>query len=182
MPSIAKVAGERSSSVSRLGRLAWGGTAFSAGFVLCLFLSTSSWIPARLLSKGSNRTEEIRVTSPDGRLDAVMVREMYGGATGGIQWDVFIVPKGVPAPSDGQRSLFSASDLTAEKLVWRQPHVLEIGFDEAAIEEFRNLWALDEIDRVGSSGEGDHFVEIRLAPSSEYSRLTPSGGFRYAEH
>ncbi len=130
----------------------------------------------------SDRAQVIRVTSPDGKLDAVMVREMYGGAVGGTEWYVYIVPKSVSGPSDRQDPVFDASDLTAERLVWQQPHLLEIGYDRAAIEKFRNLWALDEVESVGSSGEGDYFVEIRLAPSSaDYSLLTPAGRFRYGQ-
>ena len=182
MPSVGAVAGEHPWRQPSFGQLALSGAAFLAGFTFCLLLCGSNSVFSRFLSKGSYRAEEIRVASPDGRLDAVMIREMYGGAVGGIEWRVYIVPRGLAVPSKYQNPVFGASDLTAEKLVWLQPHLLEIGYDRAAIEGFRNLWALDEVDNVGSSGEGDYFVEIRLAPSSEYSRLTPSGGFRYAEH
>jgi len=66
-----------------------------------------------------------------------------------------------------------------EKLVWKQEHSLEIQYDVAHIDNFRNLWCIDELEDVGSAGERDYCVEIRLAPSAEFSILTPEGGFRH---
>ena len=125
------------------------------------------------------RVEEARVTSPDSQLDAVVIRESYGGALGGFEWNVFIVPKGNETPTDNRRAVFQAPTLTAEKLVWNQAHLLEIHYDVAHIERFRNLWGLWEVRDVGSRGERDYEVEIRLVPSSpDFSILTPNGSFR----
>ena len=108
-----------------------------------------------------------------------MIRESYGGALGGFEWNVFIVPKGKKAPTDKRRAVFQAPILTAEKLVWNQAHLLEIHYDIAHIERFRNLWGLWEVRDVGSRGEHDYEVEIRLVPSSpDFSMLTPDGRFR----
>jgi hypothetical protein len=42
-------------------------------------------------------TELARVTSPNGQLDAVLMRYMYGGAVGGgVDSNVYIVRKGAP--------------------------------------------------------------------------------------
>ena len=127
----------------------------------------------------SDRSEEMRVTSPNGKLDAVMIRESYGGAAGGFEWYVFIVPKGESAPGDDSHALFQAGELSGERLVWSQPHLLEIHYDLAEIEQFRNLWGLYEVQDVGRTGARDYDVEIRLAPSSpDFSLLTASGSFR----
>lgn len=134
---------------------------------------------SKLLGAGSSdRSEEMRVTSPNGKFDAVMIREGYGGGAGGFDWCVFIVPTGKSAPDDSH-AVFRAGELRGEKLVWNQPHLLEIHYDLAEIEEFRNLWGLYEVQNVGSTGARDYDVEMRLVPAfPDYSLLTPSGAFR----
>ncbi len=73
---------------------------------------------------------------------------------------------------------FRADPMTSGDLVWKGEHLLEIHYDQAQILEFRNLWGLHEIEDVGSKGERDFDVEIRLVPSSNFSVLTPNGKFR----
>ena len=122
--------------------------------------------------------EQVRVTSPNGQLDAVLVREDAGGAAGGWEWNAYIVPKGNSVLASYHRVLY-AGTLTNPKLIWSQEHLLQIHYDVADIHEFRNLWALDEVRKVGPTGEGDYLVEIRLAPSSpDFSLLTPTGSFK----
>ena len=124
----------------------------------------------------SQDSEITRVTSPDGELDAVVVREDGGGAPGGWEWYVFIVSKGSEVlPSS--REVFQAGTLVGQKLVWTHENLLEIHYDIAYINHFRNVWALDEVEKAGSRGE-HHYVEVKLAPASEFSILTPDGDFR----
>ncbi|MGA2509545.1 MAG: hypothetical protein ABSG27_04895 [Candidatus Acidiferrales bacterium] len=152
---------------------------FVAGAVFCFFALGLYHFAMEITGQESERTEEMRTTSPDGRFDAVMICEMYRGAVGGINWYVYIVPKGEAAPSDARRAVLAASDMTREKLLWTKPHLLQVQYDRAEIENFRNLWALDQVEDVGPSGDRDYFVEIRLAPSSpDFSLLTPEGNFR----
>ena len=132
--------------------------------------------------KGSEGyTERMRVTSPDGQFDAVLALETYGGSVGGVVWYVSIVRKGKPAALHTPHTIFSAGKLDHEKLFWRQPHLLEIQYDVGDIDQFRNLWCSNEVENVGSYGERDFCVEIRLAPSSDSSVLTPAGEFRPAQ-
>ena len=123
--------------------------------------------------------EKSRVTSPDGRLDAVLVEDLYGGALGGgVDSVVYITTKGSALPKTAYKVL-RADPLRGCSLVWRSNHLLEIHYDLADIHEFRNLWGLHEVQDVGSYGESDFDVEIRLAPlSPDYSLLTPDGHFR----
>lgn len=122
----------------------------------------------------------MRVTSPDGQFDAVMILESYGGALGGLDSYAYIVRKGKTALSSGLNPIFSAGTLDRENLVWKQPHLLEIQYDIGNIESFRNLWCSDEVENVGPSGEHNYCVEIRLAPSSpDFSIVNPAGGFRH---
>lgn len=128
----------------------------------------------------STSAEQIRVTSPNGQLDAVLVRDPYGGAVGGgVNWNVYIVAKGVAVVITDAREVFQADPFTGGNLVWKRDHLLEIHYDIAQIEKFRNLWGLHEVEDVGPSGERDYKVEIRLVPTSEdFSILTPNGAFR----
>jgi hypothetical protein len=137
-----------------------------AGFVTaCREKTPNAWV------------EEDRVTSPDGQFDAVMTRESVGGVLGGVYWNVFIVRKGEAAPRDDKTTLLNAAVLRGEKLVWKKNHLLELHYDLAHIETFRNLWGSSELDHAGSTK--DYLVEMRLAPSSpDFSFLTPEGGFQ----
>ena len=122
--------------------------------------------------------EETRVTSPDGRFDAVITREASpGGVLGSLYWNVFIVPKGAAAPKDDKHTLFTADVLRGEKLVWTQKHLLDIHYDFAEIDEFRNNWGENEVHDRGWR-KGDYLVEVRLMPSSEFSLLTPDGDIK----
>lgn len=127
----------------------------------------------------SKVVEQSRVTSPNGLLDAVFLQDFYGGAvSGGIDSQVYIVRKGAPVKLDTTHMVLQADPLTNAKLVWKQDHLLQIYYDVANIGRFRNLWGLHEVESVGSTGEHDFDVEIRLEPLSEFSILGPDGSFR----
>jgi hypothetical protein len=167
--------GSRFRDVGFLGRVSVIVGAFLAGLLTC---SLGPRLASRFFRGNvSTDVEESRVTSPDGKLDAVMIYESYGGAVGGIDWYAYIVRKGKTV-SAKQKPVFSSDDLTGARMVWNQPHLLEIHYDKADIEQFRNLWGLHEVEDVGPSGEHDYDVEVRLAPSSDFSLLTPGGDFR----
>jgi|HubBroStandDraft_6_1064221.scaffolds.fasta_scaffold329918_1 hypothetical protein len=126
--------------------------------------------------------EEARVTSPDDRFDAVITREESpGGAMGNLYWNVFIVPKGAAVPKDEKHTLFTADSLRGEKLVWTRKHLLDIHYDFAEIDGFRNNWGENEVKDRGWR-EGDYLVEVRLVPSSlDFSLLTPNGDIKPKE-
>ncbi|HEV3510566.1 MAG TPA: hypothetical protein VGS05_02610 [Candidatus Sulfotelmatobacter sp.] len=122
-----------------------------------------------------------RVTSPNGQLDAVLTQDLYGGAVGGgVDSEVYIVRKSAPVKLDTAYTILQADPFTKAKLVWKQDHVLQIYYDVAHIERFRNLWGLHEVENVGSAGERDFDVEIRLEPLSDFSILAPDGSFRHS--
>jgi hypothetical protein len=124
-------------------------------------------------------SEVSRAGSPDGQLDAVLIRDDGGGAGSGWDWYVYIVPAKSGVDQGKSHVIFHSGTLSGETLEWSQPHLLQIHYDIAHIEEFRNLWALHEIRDVGSVGEREYLVEIRLVPSSEdFSLLTPDGRFK----
>jgi hypothetical protein len=112
----------------------------------------------------------MRVTSPDGKLDAVLVEDSSSGPLAGVFWYVYVVPKGKAAPKDSTTRLFFADELTKGVIVWNKPHLIEILYDKASIMQFRNVSTTSE--------NGLEYVELRLIPSSEYSLMTPEGGWR----
>jgi hypothetical protein len=121
-------------------------------------------------AKSGGDTEAMRVNSPDGKLDAVLVEDSSGGALGGVFWSVYVVPKGRTIPTDTTARLFSADELTKGTIVWNEPHLIEIHYDKASIMQFRNVSTTSE--------NGFEYVELRLVPSSDYSLMTPEGGWR----
>ena len=145
-----------------------------------LAIATSLVLSVFFLSAcGDRLTEHRRVTSPNGQLDAVLVIDMYGGAAGGVDSNVYIVPKGAPVHAKPGSEVFSADPMSCGELVWKRDHLLEIHYNIAYIHHFRNTWGLDEVENVGSTGERDYEVEIRLMPASDSSALQPDGSFRH---
>lgn len=155
------------------------GVLFGAIFALCLLAACKEGTSKT--NGGGDRVEEARVTSPDGRFDAVMTRETIGGVLGGVYWNVFIVTKDAPTPKDDNNTILNAAVLRGESLNWKQNHLLEIHYDLAHIEQFRNLWGSNEVDGRGWR-KGDFLAEVRLVPSSpDFSFLTPEGDFKPRE-
>jgi hypothetical protein len=143
------------------------------GFVLGLGFAIFGFVLAKMtiLKPAAHNSdhEVMRVTSPDGKLDAVLKADSSGGALGGIFWFFYVVPKGRPAPYDETKQLFFADELIKGSVVWNKPHLIEIHYDKASIMHFRNIFT--------TSDNGLEYVELRLVPSSEYSLMTPDGGW-----
>jgi hypothetical protein len=116
------------------------------------------------------RHEEIgRVKSPDGVVDAVLVRG-NGGATTSFTYSVFLVPAGTSfnetAPVfEPDFAKFLADHQVGLELVWRRPKFLEIRFAKARIFRFSNFWHSREVQ------DYRYIVELRLVPSDEASSL-----------
>jgi hypothetical protein len=158
----------------------------SEGVVIAFSVILSLFIAACQDGRVSNQSafpkssEQRRVTSPNGRFDAVLVTDLYGPAAGGgVDSNVYIVAKGAPVYAKAGKEVFRADPMTGGDLVWRRDHLLEIHYDIAYIHTFRNVWGLYEIENVGSTGERDYEVEIRLMPASDSSALKPDGSFRH---
>ena len=124
-------------------------------------------------------TELARVTSPNGQLDAVLMRYMYGGAVGGgVDSNVYIVRKRAPVVPKPRSEILRADPMSGGALVWKRDHLLQVQYDIAYIQAFRNVWGLHEIEDVGPTGERDFEVEIQLLPKSDASALEYDGSFR----
>ena len=123
-------------------------------------------------------SEQARVTSPNGQLDGVIIREDGGGAAGGWEWYVYIVGRGNVVNEGKLHPVFNAGSLTGEKLVWHQDHLLEIQYNIDDINQFHNLWASYEAG-TNRDSQSRYYVEIRLAPlQPDFSLLGPDGEFK----
>ncbi|MGB7284591.1 MAG: hypothetical protein WBE13_20160 [Candidatus Acidiferrum sp.] len=154
---------------SKLSRLATALLGFALGVGAGL-LGHNLVTKALTAARTGDFFEAARVASPDGKLDAVLVEDNSGGALGGIFWNVYIIRKGGAVPKDVTTRLFFADELTKGAVVWNKPHLVEIHYDKASIIQFRNISTVSE--------NGIEYVELRLAPSSEYSLMTPDGKWR----
>lgn len=145
---------------------------FLGGFILGFVVRSSPDVLVPILFRmwwPVDREEIARTSSPDGALDAVMIRT-DPGAVSSYGYEVHIVPKGTKPREGSHYAIFSAKHMEHEKLVWKQSHLLEIQYEKAHIFYFCNLW----YDRKFQNAE--YFVELRLAPRSVgFSYLTPQG-------
>jgi hypothetical protein len=137
---------------------------------IAILASTLSFSTACINIAGEWHYEEIqRAKSPDGIVDAVLVRG-NAGATTGFVFSVFLVPTGArfdeKAPAfERDRALFRADHHDGLQLVWRKPKFLEIRFAKARIFHFINFWHSQEVQNYS------YVVELRLVPLDEGSSL-----------
>lgn len=112
-----------------------------------------------------SRKEVARVASPDGTVDAVMVVTDCG-APCSFDYAVYVVPKGNEAPARDAVGLdvFSAENIVDGRLVWKQPHLLEISYSRALIDGFRNL--AHPFGKIGDEASWKYAVEVRLSPTA----------------
>ncbi|MDD5491995.1 MAG: hypothetical protein PHV60_04870 [bacterium] len=84
-----------------------------------------------------------RTSSPDGRVEVVMI-ERNCGATTGYSYRIYIVPK--RGDTKGFSPIFEADRLDGENLQWVSPKLLEIRYKKARIFAFKNYWESREVD------------------------------------
>ena len=150
----------------RLNRLGSGVLGFVLG--LCVVILGDHLLNT-LSTSARDYVERMRVSSPDHKLDAVLVEDTSGGAVGGSAWMLYIVPSGKSVLHE-TKSLFLADSLSKASIAWNKPHLVEIHYDKASIMQFTNISTTSE--------NGLEYVELRLVPSSDYSLMTPEGGWR----
>lgn len=115
----------------------------------------------------SNHRELLRVTSPDGGVDAVFVRSIIGYF--GNASALYLVAKGDAAPAWGP-VVRAANMAEVPRLIWKNPQLLEMRFDRGCIKSFSNLWHSTDIEK------GRYYVEVKLAPGAQYSCIGPTPG------
>ncbi len=109
-----------------------------------------------LLSCGSPLKEELaRITSPDGLVDAVLLRVNYH-ATVTYSYFVYIVEKG-KSVKEGDH-LFLGTHMENLKISWIETKLLEIQYKEITIHHFENMWHSKNLDNY------HYVVELKLSP------------------
>lgn len=125
---------------------------------------------AAVLIFPEHRTEVMRVSSPDGTVDAV-AEQIDCGVLCSSTFEVSIVAKGAAALRDPVQDVFIADDVVNAQVRWKELHLLEIAYDKALIHSFRNVTS--PLGRPGNVDSWRYRVEIRLSPSSpRFSYLT----------
>lgn len=106
-----------------------------------------------------------RIASPDGRVEAVFIRNAdYGGATTGYTYSLYIVKKG-DAPETDHPSL-AVDNIEDFDVEWREEKILEISYKYARIWNFTNWWCSRDIN------DCRYVVELRLNPRDDKHSLS----------
>lgn len=131
-----------------------------------LFLASLSLYVCGCSEKKEGRLEEKRrVTSPNGRIDAV-VCIADGGATTSAGYKVYLVPVGKLVVPEQDVAIFRADHMLKEAFRWRTDKLLEISYEEARIYHYKNFWYHAEIDNY------EYVVEVAVVPIQPLSVLS----------
>jgi len=135
---------------------------FLLGSALCFFASVIRTFFPPL--GAVDRAEEQRVTSPDGKFDAILVREGLRGETtqNESSWYLYAVEKAQSGPFEEKYSLLRTNALRGAKLEWEGPRVVLFEYNHAEIQNFRNFWNVVDPPTLDPSGKAEDFIEIRL--------------------
>lgn len=105
--------------------------------------------------------EAKRIKSPDGQAEAIILTGEAGATT---STETFILIAGVGGRVVDKNvfkdAVFQADHLKNFNAVWKEPGLLEIQYEEARIDHFRNQWIIVE------GRDKSYPVEIRLRPTS----------------
>ena len=109
------------------------------------------------LSDPCSRKEVSRVTSPDGKVDSVVIK-IDCGATTSESYNVFIVGNGMAVKESDL--VFQADHMEDISISWREPPLLIVKYTKARIFQFRNFWSSKDVD------DFNHVVEIHEIPDT----------------
>jgi hypothetical protein len=145
-------------------------------FVAGIFAAV--WIPviAHRFVDTQHREQVQRLTSPDGTVDAV-IENINCGVPCGLDYALSVVRKGAPPAKDSLQQVFLGDDVLNLRVRWKEPHLLEVGYDRAMILDFRNVTY--PLAQPGNLDSYHYGVEIQLSPSStHFSYLKDGNGSR----
>ncbi|MEJ7849024.1 MAG: hypothetical protein WKF92_13145 [Pyrinomonadaceae bacterium] len=122
-----------------------------------------------------------RVTSPDGRVDAILAEIEVDSSNSNIPkgYAIYLVPVGEELELQSiypNQIVFYATRITDLEFFWRNKEFLEISYTQGNIFEFRNNWYFGK----------ELFVEIRIVPSkpaphAEATDYTEAKAIEFAE-
>jgi hypothetical protein len=158
-----------------LSALLW----FVTGVAVAVFAPWLFHVAADRVLFPEHRAEAMRITSPDGNVDAIAER-IECGAPCSSEYAVSVVPRGAPAPRGLVQQIFLANDIVNAQVRWKEPHLLDIAYDRAFIQSFRNVTY--PLGRRGDVESWRYAVEIHLSPSStRFSYLTDGSQAKVAQ-
>ncbi len=117
------------------------------------------------LSSPCNQIEANRIKSPDGTVEAVLVKNDCG-ATTSESLSVFVVGSG--KETEESDLVFKADHTDSLSLLWRETNFLEIKYKQARIFQFTNFWQSKDVDNFR------YVVEVREISLSRSHALSAS--------
>lgn len=118
----------------------------------------------------SNQRERMRITSPDRRVDAVLVQRIIGGTQGNLI--LYLLARGEPVSSYDEAAVAGDRFAQPPALIWKAPHLLEMRYSHGCIRGFSNVWRSEEVIN------GNYYVEVRLDPGSDFPCIGQHGADR----
>lgn len=115
--------------------------------------------------------EVVRLTSPDGVLDAVVIR-VDPGAFSSFLYDLYLVPKGAKRIEGVEYPVLFTSEGDAPTIRWDKSHFLTVDVGNSHVQFFTNLWHSKKVN------ENDYFVELDLSNASQKHYLQDDGRLR----
>ncbi|MHC4394794.1 MAG: hypothetical protein ACYS1A_03995 [Planctomycetota bacterium] len=121
--------------------------------LLIISVYSDSWLRKRVIE----RQEVLRLKSPDGRVDAVVINA-DAGATTSVASLLYILPTEATVNDEKDEAIFIADHINGLNIVWSANKLLEIQYEKARIFQFCN----HELP-FGDKDVG-YVVEIRETP------------------
>lgn len=115
-----------------------------------------------------------RVTSPDGKVDAILA-QVITDSLSADGFAVYLAPAGRKLDLqsiDFDRKVFYANRIDDLELVWREPKFLEIRYTRGDIFDFRNNWWLRQDPSPNDIYTQPYIVEVRIVPRNESFSLS----------
>lgn len=106
-----------------------------------------------------------RIKSPDSTVEAVLLTGDAGATTATTTF-LYLVPAGSrldpkkEAEDNLNKDVFVADHLSNLTVAWKNPRLIEIGYEEARIHHFQNIWSHRDVRYYR------YVVELRLAPTT----------------
>lgn len=109
-----------------------------------------------------NAEEQLRLDSPDGRVQAILLSRGYGATVPSVS-ELYIVQKG--RKIEGANLILRADHMTGTAISWKSPKFLEVRYEKARVFQFTNFWQSHDVDNFR------YIVEVRLRPPEHAASL-----------
>jgi hypothetical protein len=113
--------------------------------------------------------EVLRLSSPDGVLDAVVMR-VNPGAFSSFLYNLYLVPKGTKRIEGVEDPILCTSEGDAPTIRWERSHFLNVDIGNSHVTFFANLWYSNKVN--------DYYVELNFSTESGKHYLQDNGRLR----